>query len=374
MDGEFIYVADTDNHAIRRIDLNEKKVETLIGNGSIGTLNSKSFGRGSTQSLNSPWELISHKNKLYTTMSGAHQIWEIEDSFGRNILGNGEELHKNDKDPMNVSLAQPSGICMDNEFLYFTDSESSSIRKFNLNSLETNTITGGDETNPNNLFDYGDIVGSLKDSKFQHPLSILKFKDSLIVSDTYNHKIKIIHEDSVSVFAGCGTLGNEDSNDLLKMKFNEPGGLSIFKDFLYVVDTNNHCIRCIDLVKKSSSTVEFQKSVDDELESTLMELQPIQKPENEEIEFEMEIQLPDNSHLHESAPSKWKINEYKGRIESFGDHSCILKVKCGNLKEFVLNCQIFYCSVDLCLMKELKFSMKSEIGDKNYKKYKVSFS
>ena len=70
-------------------------------------------------------------------MSGSHQIWKIKNSFAQNLIGNTEELHKNGKHPLEVSLAQPSGIFIDdkNEILYFTDSESSSIRKVDLKTF-----------------------------------------------------------------------------------------------------------------------------------------------------------------------------------------------------------------------------------------------
>ena len=163
-DEKFIYVADTDNHSIRKIDLESQEVTTLIGNGKIGLLDSKGEGIGSDICLNSLWEIAIHNGEIFVTMSRSHQIWKIKNSFAQNLIWNTEDLHKNGKYPLEGSLAQPSGIFIEdkNEILYFTDSESSSIRKVDLKTFETSKLTGGDESNPKNLFDYGDIIGSLK--------------------------------------------------------------------------------------------------------------------------------------------------------------------------------------------------------------------
>ena len=58
-----LYIADTDNHAIRVADLDKRSVVTLAGDGTLG----RSSGRmvlGEAQ-LNSPWDLVFLAGKLY---------------------------------------------------------------------------------------------------------------------------------------------------------------------------------------------------------------------------------------------------------------------------------------------------------------------
>ncbi len=74
--GDKLYVADTENHLIRVLDLKHKKVTTLAGTGK------QSPGKGTEgalreTALNSPWDLLIVGRTLYVAMAGAHQIWRI---------------------------------------------------------------------------------------------------------------------------------------------------------------------------------------------------------------------------------------------------------------------------------------------------------
>src|SRR5262249_56872240 len=75
--GNILYVADTENHLIRRIDLKLKQVMTIAGTGK----QSKKFnemGVGPSVSLNSPWDLKLINNTLFIAMAGPHQIWLMD--------------------------------------------------------------------------------------------------------------------------------------------------------------------------------------------------------------------------------------------------------------------------------------------------------
>ncbi len=58
--------------------------------------------------------------------------------------------------------------------------------------------------------------------------------------------------------AGTGEPGFHDG-DISEAQFNEPGGLEISDDgkLLYVADTNNNCIRIIDLERKTVQKVKY---------------------------------------------------------------------------------------------------------------------
>ena len=73
LSGDSLYVADTENHAIRRIDLRERRVETIAGTGE----QARTFHDGGVGSvdLNSPWDLTCLDGMLYIAMAGFHQLW-----------------------------------------------------------------------------------------------------------------------------------------------------------------------------------------------------------------------------------------------------------------------------------------------------------
>jgi DNA-binding beta-propeller fold protein YncE len=255
--GDRLYVADTENHLIREIDLNGKTVSTLAGTGKQG--HERRGGALLATSLNSPWDLVHVDGKLYVAMAGPHQLWVIDLAERKTIrvyAGSGQEDVVNG--PLEVAaLAQPSGITSDGKFLYVADSEGSAIRRVPLEAGgEVSTVAGtSDLPRGRSLFEFGDKDGSGSKARLQHPLGIAYSAGLLYVADTYNHKIKQVDPatDKVQTLLGNGTSGDGDDPP----RFFEPGGLSIAGAALYVADTNNHRIRKVDLKSEKVSTLEI---------------------------------------------------------------------------------------------------------------------
>ena len=73
LDGDTLYVADTENHLIRQVDLKSKTVKTIAGTGQ----QSRQYGVSGPAlqvALNSPWDLQLVGRTLYIAMAGPHQI------------------------------------------------------------------------------------------------------------------------------------------------------------------------------------------------------------------------------------------------------------------------------------------------------------
>ncbi|MEP6904015.1 MAG: thioredoxin-like domain-containing protein, partial [Actinomycetota bacterium] len=69
LDGNFLYVADTNNQLIRRINLDTKKVETIAGTGQ--QINEVNIGGAARKiPLNSPWDLQLVGARLFIAMAG----------------------------------------------------------------------------------------------------------------------------------------------------------------------------------------------------------------------------------------------------------------------------------------------------------------
>jgi sugar lactone lactonase YvrE len=253
-----LYVADTENHALRRVDLAAGRVETIAGTGEQGYMR-QGQGQGLKVALNSPWDLVQHNSVLYIAMAGAHQIWAMTLADGQigPYAGSGREAII-DGPLASAGLAQPSGITTDNERpgrLYFADSETSSIRYADLDPRgRVGTIVGLD------LFVFGDADGAENQVRLQHPLGITHHQGTLYVADTYNHKIKRVLPATRSAFTllGTGQAGHQDGAGG-QAQFAEPSGVSIAGGKLYIADTNNHCIRVADLASGEVGTVELAR-------------------------------------------------------------------------------------------------------------------
>lgn len=261
-----LVVADTNNHAIRLIDLENRRVQTLAGTGRMGRgINSfyATIREPLTFDLRSPWDVeFGEGSTLYIAMAGTHQIWEMDVDLGllKPSVGYGKEGMFNQR-LESSELAQPSGLYYEDGRLYFADSESSTIRMADYNEGEVRTISG---TTDNNLFDFGDVDGALGDSRLQHPLGVDGDGAGLIyVADTYNSRIKTIDlTNHTETLAGLGGAGGYKDGTLDEAEFDEPGGLDYVElpdgsRRIYVADTNNHAIRVIDLDAGLVSTVNF---------------------------------------------------------------------------------------------------------------------
>ena len=241
--GGMLYVADTDNHAVRRIDLAGGIVTTVAGTGQQA-YQYVSGGPALGTDLTSPWDLAIHDGTLYIAMAGNHQLWahRLGSDEVRRFAGTG---HEGIRDGTLASswLAQTSGLAMSGDTLVFTDAETSSVRQADLAADRITTLVG------TGLFDWGDTDGALDQASIQHPTGVAVDPDSghIYIADTYNNKIKRIDPNAGTIETWLG----DGSPDLLF----EPHALSIHNGMLYIADTNNHAIRRADLSTGEMETV-----------------------------------------------------------------------------------------------------------------------
>ena len=318
LDGESLYVADTENHLIREVDLKAKTVKTIAGTG-FQARNFGEAGMARATALNSPWDLQLVGRTLYIAMAGPHQIWQLDLNLREvsPFAGSGREARA-DGPVAEAAFAQPSALATDGKTLYVSDAEANIIRAINLDaSPKVKTLVGG------NLFDFGDKDGFDNDVRLQHPLGLARWNDKLLIADTYNHRIKLLDPGrrAVSAFVGSGKPGQTDG---AHASFYEPGGLAIAHDKLYVADTNNHAIRVVDLKTKETKTLQLKGLQPPVLNQTaaVSEAAPnaeeivlaAQKIKAGDSSVLINVDLPAGYHLNPTAPQRYII-----KIESGGE-------------------------------------------------------
>jgi len=254
LDGNNLYIADTENHLIRKADLSERNVTTIAGIGKQ-VYQRHPDGLAKNTGLNSPWDLTIDDNVLYIAMAGSHQLWQM--TLGNNHIslfaGSGYE-NIQDGPAEQAQLAQPSGLTSHGNDIYFADSEVSAVRKASISEKgKVSTIIG------HGLFEFGDVDGNYKKARFQHPLGIVYVDSMLYVADTYNNKIKQVDPEKrySTTYAGSGKAGMQDGK-WDEATFDEPGGISYADGKLYMADTNNHLIRTIDMETRIVSTLKIK--------------------------------------------------------------------------------------------------------------------
>lgn len=244
--GDFLYVADTGNHAIRRIHLKSGDILTIAGTGKQGRYAADSFRDPLQAELNLPRDLAIHESTLYVAMTGQHQIWQmnlnhlaIERFAG---AGRGDLV---DGPLMSACFAQPSGLAVYNGELLVVDAESSALRSISLTSATVKTVVG------RGLFDFGDREGVGSDARMQYPMGVTVDEQSgtTWLADTFNSKIKRVD------------LRNRQlSKFRISYELDEPGGLSFYRDKLFIANTNAHEIVVLDLHSRIAEVVKVRKA------------------------------------------------------------------------------------------------------------------
>jgi thiol-disulfide isomerase/thioredoxin len=232
-----IFVADTGNHAIRRIDRATGAVTTLAGTGKRGTTLTGTAQAAVTTPLASPWDLEKKGEALYFANAGTHQIGVLDLAKGTlaRLAGSGaEELKPGAPDA--AAFAQPSGLSLssDGATLYVADSESSAIRAIAVGGNDaTRTLVGA------GLFDFGKNNGAFDVARLQHPLGVVAEGDTLLVADTYNSRVRMLDlkRRTVADFDG----GKYTCIDPVCYPTREPAGIAVASsDRILLVDTGNH--------------------------------------------------------------------------------------------------------------------------------------
>lgn len=390
-----LYVADTNNHVIRALDLKRGRVTTVAGTGRQGSVTRRSAGGVGTEvALASPWDLLLVGNTLYIAMAGPHQIWSmnLDTSRIRPYAGSGKEARE-DGPLLFSAFAQPSGLATDGKRLFVADSESSSLRAVDLpgGGGRVQSLTHGD------LFAFGDRDGPGLIARLQHPLAVAYRSGSLYIADTYNHKLKRfdLSEGTVETFLGGGKGGRESD----PARFYEPGGLSLAGDRLYVADTNNHRVCVVDIRTRKSTVLALKNlpapltgepqrssSEEDEEKETLVLPQAILAPSGAG-ELVVEIQLPAGHKLAKETPHRFEAQVEGGGVTltrtTVPSQAFTLPLRLpltsgstGARGAVLATMTFFYCSEKdgVCKMKSLRIRAPFEVREGGAKELKLTTS
>jgi len=242
----FLFVADTDNHVIRRIDLITRDVITIAGMNKRGKVKNFDVYDDPLQvPLNSPWALEYDEGVLYIAMAGSHQIWAMDQNKQTiQVLAGTGAKGIEDGTGQQAMFAQPSGLSIGEDIeknLFLVDAETSSVRSIRLRDNVVRTFAG------KGLFDFGAVDGNKDVALLQHPLGIVydPTRKVLWIADTYNQKLRRVKISSGVV-----------QSVRLRDELHEPGGLSLKDDILYIADTNAHRICSVDLNSGEMQEVE----------------------------------------------------------------------------------------------------------------------
>jgi hypothetical protein len=191
-----LYVADTMNHTIRKIDT-DGNVTTVAGRaGSPGAAD----GNGNSARFNEPSGIVvDNDGVLYVADTGNHLIRKIENGRVTTIAGtsdpipSGEEYSPGgyeDGPALSARFNFPQGLCYSNGVLFIADTGNHVIRALTGNG-DVVTVAG------NGL--PGDADGEQDEAMMNKPTAVVYRNGKLYIADSLNNKIKTI---SVEVSSG----------------------------------------------------------------------------------------------------------------------------------------------------------------------------
>ncbi|MGV9352478.1 NHL domain-containing thioredoxin family protein [Streptomyces misionensis] len=222
LDDGSVAVADTVNHALRRLDLATGEVTTLAGTGKQWWRGSPASGPAREVDLSSPWDVAWWRGRVWIAMAGTHQLWAY-DPVARTVGVTAGTTNEGlvDGPGAEAWFAQPSGLAATADRLWLADAETSALRWVDPDgSVHTAVGTG--------LFDFGYRDGPAEQALFQHPLGVTALPDgSVAVADTYNHALR--RYDPVT--GEVGTLATD---------LREPSGAVLAGEDIVVVESARH--------------------------------------------------------------------------------------------------------------------------------------
>lgn len=222
---ETLFVADTGNHALRKIDLRSGDVATICGNGDAPS-------QVGTAVIDQPCGLQASSSHLYVAMAGDNRIcaYDLSKDVLETIAGSGFYAI-NDGNGMFAAFAQPTGLALRQDVLYVCDAGGSAIRAVYLRDQRVQTLVG------QGPYDFGNIDGPRSIARLQWPRAIaLDPHDPLLwIADAGNDRICTLR-------LGGGVV----SNHSMPQRLHNPGGVACGDDALWITDTGAHALLRLD--------------------------------------------------------------------------------------------------------------------------------
>lgn len=242
-----LYIADTMNHRVRKVDAASGVISTIAGTGQHRY--SGDGGAAIAAALNEPAALVvDERGNLYIADQSNNRVRKVDLNTGliTTVAGTGETGYTGDGMPaVEAGISGPSGLAIGPDGdLYIADTFSGRIRRVDPATGIISTVAG----------DGGEYRFSGLPNEFSTSLSrpygiALDAAGNLLITDSDSHLIRRWDRKKkiITRLAGSGQAGfGGDGGDPLSGSLNYPFGVLVDgAGNVYIADTFNHRIRMI---------------------------------------------------------------------------------------------------------------------------------
>ncbi|MGH7180450.1 MAG: hypothetical protein ACREJN_00565, partial [Nitrospiraceae bacterium] len=189
-DGGVLYIADQNNNRVRAVDLATGVINTVAGTG-LAEYNGDGVAATETGLAGPGGLALALDGTLFIADSFNGRIRVVDRGTGliRTVAGNGGEYRYQGPDESHsTSLSRPSGIALDEEGnLYFTDSDNHLVRRWDRITGRIERIAGV------GMARFGGDAGVALEASLSYPFGIVMDRAGhVLVADTFNHRIREI--------------------------------------------------------------------------------------------------------------------------------------------------------------------------------------
>jgi len=252
-----LYIADTGNDVIRKVNVLTGVISTVAGTGSSGYAGDG--GQATAAKLRAPEDVfIAADGDLYIADTGNHAVRKVSAATGviTTVAGSGPAGSSGDGGPAtSAKLHSPSGIAVAaNGNLYFGDTANDKIRMV---TAATGIITTFAGTGTAGYLGDG---GAATSARLRSPEGVaLAANGDLYIADTGNHAIRRVSAatGNISTYAGTGTAGFlGDGGAATSARLSSPQEISFNSaGDLFIADSGNNRIRRVQAASGTITTI-----------------------------------------------------------------------------------------------------------------------
>ncbi|MGA1984234.1 MAG: Ig-like domain repeat protein [Acidobacteriaceae bacterium] len=243
-----LFISDSNNHRIRRVDGNTQIISTVAGDGTPGF--GGDGGPATSAMLDVPADVkLDGAGNLYIADSANHAVRMVNAATGiiQTIAGiGGQAGYSGDGGPATQALlSNPDGIAFDGDHtLYISDTGNNVIRKVNLTTGIITTVAGTGTAG------FSGDGGPATSGQLNNPWGIALGSDgSLYIADLSNNRIrKVSPSGTLSTLAGNGGNGFAgDNGPATAALLNVPAGVAVdVAGNVFIADSGNSLVREVD--------------------------------------------------------------------------------------------------------------------------------